>query len=369
MHIKISVIVPVFNAEKYLKECIDSIIAQTLREIEIICVDDGSTDNSLHILKDYALKDSRIAIIEQKNKGAGAARNLGLECAKGEYLSFLDADDFFEPSMLETMYNKAKKHSIDIIVCRSDKFLQEYGILEENPLSVNAKLLPNDDVFCTKDIEKNIFKTMIGWTWDKLFLASFIKEHGLKFQEQRTTNDMFFVFAALASSKKIAVCNTIFVHYRKVKKGSLSVSRENSWHCFYDALIALKAYLIEQKLFEQYKIDFINYALHFSLWNLNSLSGKERELLYNTLKLKWFNNLEINGIKKEQFYHRGEYNRYNKILIFSYEDYVQKFLYSKNLLNTILFVFYYFLEYGILLTVKKIYFALRLKIFKRFKHV
>ena len=95
---KVSVIIPVYNVEPYLKQCMDSVVGQTLKDIEIICVDDGSTDGSLDILKEYATEDSRIQIIEQKNAGAGAARNNGMRHATGKYLSFLDSDDFFEPT-------------------------------------------------------------------------------------------------------------------------------------------------------------------------------------------------------------------------------------------------------------------------------
>ena len=108
MSVKVSVILPVYNASDYLHQCMDSIVGQTLKDIEIICVDDGSTDNSLDILKEYEQKDKRVKVIQQKNAGAGAARNNGLSIATGEYLSFLDSDDFFEPDMLEKAYEKAK---------------------------------------------------------------------------------------------------------------------------------------------------------------------------------------------------------------------------------------------------------------------
>ena len=98
---KVSVILPVYNAGKYLHQCMDSIVNQTLKDIEIICVDDGSSDNSLEILRQYAEKDERVKVIAQANGGAGAARNNGLRAATGEYLSFLDSDDFFELDMLE----------------------------------------------------------------------------------------------------------------------------------------------------------------------------------------------------------------------------------------------------------------------------
>ena len=102
-------IVPVYNVEEYLPECLDSILSQTLTNIEVICIDDGSSDNSVKILKEYENKDKRIKLLFQKNQGAAVARNAGLKIAEGEYVSILDSDDFFEPDFLEKMYNQCKK--------------------------------------------------------------------------------------------------------------------------------------------------------------------------------------------------------------------------------------------------------------------
>jgi len=107
--IKVSIIIPVYNAEKYIREDLDSLLGQSLREIEVICVDDGSKDSSLKILEDYQRKDDRIKILKQENKGAGAARNEGMKEAKGDYLIFLDADDFFEKDMLEKSVGKMEE--------------------------------------------------------------------------------------------------------------------------------------------------------------------------------------------------------------------------------------------------------------------
>lgn len=111
---KISVIVPVYNGEEFLSQCLDSILAQTLQDIEILCVNDGSTDNSLKILKDYAKKDKRIQIINQKNQGQSVSRNKAIKIAKGEYLSFIDADDYINEQFLEELYNSAIKENADI---------------------------------------------------------------------------------------------------------------------------------------------------------------------------------------------------------------------------------------------------------------
>ena len=114
--IKVSVIVPVYNVEKYLRQCLDSIINQTLKEIEILCINDGSTDSSPEILKEYEEKDSRIKIINKKNAGLSAARNQGLELAKGEYVSFIDSDDWINETFCEALYTAAKKYDSDIAI-------------------------------------------------------------------------------------------------------------------------------------------------------------------------------------------------------------------------------------------------------------
>ncbi len=125
---RVSVIVPVYNAQSHLRQCLDSITGQTLREIEIFCVDDGSTDGSAQILEEYRGRDSRLHVIRQENAGAGAARNRGLAEASGEYLSFLDADDFFEPDMLESAYERAVSGNAQIVVFRSDQYHTEEGV-------------------------------------------------------------------------------------------------------------------------------------------------------------------------------------------------------------------------------------------------
>ena len=116
--IKVSVVMAVYNAERYLRQALGSVCAQTLKEIEIICVDDGSTDGSMEILKEFAGQDDRIKILQhlEKTDGAAAARNMGLQAAKGEYLSFLDADDWFEPDMLEKAYEKASLQELDVLI-------------------------------------------------------------------------------------------------------------------------------------------------------------------------------------------------------------------------------------------------------------
>lgn len=309
----VSVIIPCYNGEKNLKQCINSVRNQTLKEIEIICVDDGSTDATVDILKELQKEDSRIVLIQQKNAGAGAARNVGLDRAVGKYLSFLDADDFFEPDMLEKSVDAAEKYEADYIVFRSDRYYPAGDRYEKTPWSVREKDLPPYMPFSYRQLTDNVFLTFVGWAWDKLFRRSFVLEHNLRFQEQRTTNDMLFVFSALVCAKRIAVVPEILAHQRRGAGDTLSVTREKSWHCFYDALIALRERLIQENVFWELEKDFINYSLHFCLWNVNTLAEPTHTMLQQKLCREWFGELGIADKPESYFYNYAEYLQYKKL--------------------------------------------------------
>lgn len=309
----VSVIIPCYNAEKNLTQCIDSIRHQSLEQIQIICVDDGSADSTWEILQDYQKKDPRIQVIRQQNAGAGAARNKGLEQATGEYLSFLDADDFFEPDMLEKAVAAAEKWQAEFVVFRADRYYPAKNRYEEMPWAVRNSDLPPYMPFSYRQLAGNVFLSFVGWAWDKLYRRSFVEEHALRFQEQRTTNDMLFVFSALICAKRIAVIQDLLAHQRRGAGDTLSVTREKSWHCFYDALTALRQRLIQEDIFWELERDFVNYSLHFSLWNLNTLAEPTHTLLEQKLCGEWFADLGIADKPESYFYNQAEYARYRKL--------------------------------------------------------
>lgn len=311
--LKVSVIIPVYNGEKYLEQCMDSIIGQTLREIEIICVDDGSVDKSLETLLGYADKDNRIKVIRQNNAGAGAARNAGLLKARGEYLSFLDADDFFEPEMLERAYRKAKEQNAQMLIFGSDQYREDLGEFQQVSWTIRKHALPPYRPMNYRTFTENVFKVFVGWTWDKLFEREFVRKHDLKFQEQRTSNDLLFVFTAIVLAERIEIEEKVLAHQRRDNPESLSNTRERSWQCFYRALTALRENLVRYGVYYELEQDFINYALHFSLWNLNTIQGEKKKELYRMLKKRWFRELGITGHKKEYFYNQKEYEQYREI--------------------------------------------------------
>lgn len=307
---EISVIIPIYNGEKYLKECLDSVINQTFKDIEIICVNDGSTDDTSKILNFYSKKDNRIIIINQPNSGAGAARNNALKIATGKYLSILDADDIFETNMLEIAYHKAEKFKADITVYSCDVFSKNSTTFCD--WGINRKLLPSFEPFCISDVKKDVFRLFVGWTWDKLIKRDFICKYNLKFQEQRTTNDALFMFDAIVLAKSIVTIDSVLAHHRD-HETSISNTREKSWWCFYDMLIALKSDLIRFKMYDKLKIDYLNYAMNFALWHLDTLAEPSHSLLLNKLKDEWIANLGIPELTLEDSFNSYEYYRFQKI--------------------------------------------------------
>lgn len=219
--IKVSVIVPVYNAERYLRICLDSIVAQTLTDIEIICVDDGSTDHSLEILQEYMRNDSRIQVVHQQNMYAGAARNAGKKIARGKYLVFWDSDDYFYPEALEKMYHQCELDSADICVCGANQFLEDIQQEVSAVRYMNPRRIPEQIPFNRKTNPDYILNFTTEAPWNKMFLRSFIEDIRLDFQAIRNGNDIYFVVNALCMAERITVLEDHLLCYRKNQTSSL----------------------------------------------------------------------------------------------------------------------------------------------------
>ena len=273
---------------EYLTKCLKSVINQTLKEIEIICIDDGSTDNSLDILKHFAEKDHRITIIRQENLHAGVARNAGLAVAKGKYLSFLDSDDFFELNMLEEMYKKILKKQSDIIICRCKSIDLDTGQFNEKIFnkSLRLDLIPKKSTFSVFEISKSIFQICEGWAWDKLFRTDFIKSNNIKFQNIINFNDNQFTYTALCLAKSITTIKKRFVIKRHGHKKSLSANRNKEPSCFLLSFKKLKYNLEKFGLYNLVKESFWKWALKLCIIQLKHLDKASKEYLFKILHEK-----------------------------------------------------------------------------------
>ena len=312
--IKVSVIVPVYNASLYLEQCLDSIVQQTLREIEIILIDDGSTDESFSILQRYAAEDERIKLIRQQNSGAGAARNKGMKIAAGKYLSFLDADDFFEPDMLEKAFNRAEIDNADIVVFESDKYYTEEDAFRFERTVVREEFIPPYRPFSYRQLTGPVFRTFVGWAWDKLFRKSFIDENNLEFQELRSSEDLYFVYSSIVLAKKITVCYEVLIHYRCDVANSISNTREKSWWCCYEAMMELKRLLIKSGKYEELKRDFSDYAVKFITWNYNTLREPAKSELLDKLLSGWFEDLDMTQDNIKYFTDKEETEQFLQLI-------------------------------------------------------
>lgn len=236
---KVSVIIPVYNVEKYLCQCLDSLINQTLKDIEIICVDDGSTDNSIEILKEYDAKDSRFIVVTQGNKGAGAARNAGLEFAKGEYLYFMDGDDYLKLDALEKVYQRIVDTNAEICVFENSVYHQSTGVFELCNWKYFISNIPDKETFNKYDIPNVFFQFCNIPAWTKMYKASFIKDNEIEFQNLRTCNDVYFNSITLALADSITFLNESLITWR-TDHSSTTATRGNHIACVLEAYKAIK---------------------------------------------------------------------------------------------------------------------------------
>jgi len=272
---KISVIVPVYNAQNYLYECLDSITKQTLTEIEIICVDDGSVDASGIILKEYAALDKRIRIMEQENLYAGAARNNGMRAARGEYLLFLDADDFFDVTLCEKTWRKANETGADIVLFGAKGYESQTGRMIDKSSLFRRNLLPEKPVFSRKDIPDKILALTTPNPWIKLFRREFVLEEGLWFQEIRHSNDIYFNLIALAVAGSVAYVEEDLVYYRTGHGGNLQSTKDRNPTLFVDAYEAAYQELKKRGIFEEVEKSFVDRMLFSCVHNLGTVKTEE----------------------------------------------------------------------------------------------
>ncbi len=271
----VSVIIPSYNAADYIAQTLESVLAQTLTDIEVIVVDDGSTDNTRNIVADFANKDPRLMLVEQANQFAGVARNNGMSKARGKYLYFLDADDYIESNALEELVNAIEQHGADIAIAKSEGFDNTTGDTWTIDGALNG--VDFDRPIAHAEYCDRLFQSFIGWPWDKLFRKEFIDKTALTFQPLRTTNDALFVFCALALADTIVCLDSVLFRHRTNNKNSLEGSRSKSWN---NALCAIRA--IGDRLSESTRgraclNSYYRWILNYSLWTIESLPSAEAD--------------------------------------------------------------------------------------------
>lgn len=279
---KVSVIIPVYNVEEYLRECLDSVVNQTLKEIEIICVDDGSTDNSLEILKEYAQKDKRMTVIKQRNLHAGIARNTGLSQAKGEYLSFLDSDDFFELNMLEEMSKKGDEDNSDVVFC--GYILFDNTIKKDNFMVIYPNEYISKSPLSPEKIKDKLFIITNPNPWTKLFKRKLFIDNDLHFESLLRCNDLTCIYTALVTSKKISFCSNSYIHYRSNQKSNITAKKEKYIDCFFNSINKLEKNLIKLNKLNDYYQTFLERLNNSLKWETKNCSEIRKDEIKNICK-------------------------------------------------------------------------------------
>lgn len=301
--VKISIVVPMYNSEDYIERCIKSLMVQTLKEIEIVIVNDGSIDKSLKIVNNLAKIDERIKVFNKENGGVSTARNLGIEKSNGAYITFVDSDDWCEKDMLEKMYLSILENDIDLVVVgySMDNYKGKESfknVIEENVISRDKN-----------EIGEILYKVNLSYLVTKLYKNEIIKKNNLKFEVGLSLGeDAIFVYEYIKNIKSIAVVNQSLYHYVRCNNQSLSTKYVENINVFIE-----KIYDLKQELFTKFpsyeyrckingenrKFDSTNIYIYNMYKKDCPLNGKKRrEVIREIMKDKELN-LIINNINKK----------------------------------------------------------------------
>lgn len=267
---KVSVVVPVYNVAAFLPACLDSICAQTLKDIEIIVVNDGSTDNSLEIAQEYAAKDERVKVLTKENRGYGHTMNLGFSHARGAYIGIVESDDCARPEMFETLYNLAVKNDADVV--RSNYWnMSENGTQFDLVDVLNLCDAPYESAFDTVNHPDILRGSPAIWT--AIYKASFLKENGIEFLETpgASFQDTGFALKVLTSARRMVITRKAFLNYRVDNAGS-SVKSGAKMYCVCDEYESFEKHLARNpQRAEAFRYVIPSKKYETYVWNYNRL--------------------------------------------------------------------------------------------------
>lgn len=321
---KVSIIIPFNNVETYIKQCLDSVIAQTLDDIEIICVNDASEDSSRNIVEEYAQKDNRIKIIDiNERTGQGFARNRAIETAQGEYIGFVDSDDWIEPEMFLELYNKAKENDNDITICQAreyDDINEKYILSDYYSLTLLNRM--KDSIFKAEDTKDEILDINVV-LWNKIYKREYLQQIGEKFPEGFIYEDLPFFFGTYLPAKRIQIVWKNCYIYR--------VNRKNSTMQQFNKKVLDRLPMVSltyEKMKQFSYLDDIREKIQS--WIINDLFHRYTLLKENYQKeyffqmKKIFESLDIQNLEDNYWKNVYHFEGYKLVLNNNFEDFNQK---------------------------------------------
>ena len=322
----ISIIIPMYNVETYIHQCIKSLLDQTFQDFEMICVDDGSEDGTRDAIREYMEADDRIRLIEQPHCGkAGVLRNIGLGLAKGEYCLFLDSDDYFEPVLLEHGLEKIQVDHADICLFNARLYNETTGAYKKMDYVLQKEYFPEQIPFAGKGFPY-IFNITNGCAWTKLFRKSYLDRHPeLQFMDLNRSNDLYFVFLALLQAEKITILDEVLVNYRR-SADSLQGHNDTTPLDWYYAVHALRKKIMELGMYSrEVELSLKNLVIGIGIYNLRSLKtpGAFKEV-YARLKQEIFPEFKLDEFSKEECYpsNDAKYEIYCRIMELELYEYL-----------------------------------------------
>ena len=261
----VSVVVAVYNVENFLDDCLTSLINQTFTDIEIICVNDGSTDNSLDILNEYASKDDRIKVFSKENGGPGPARNYGADRACGEYLFFLDSDDWLDLNAIEILYEKAKADDLDLLIFLAENFDDKQNKFYEDDYYNNANIPDTfyNEIFSHKDLGRYLFSIAVV-PYNKLYRRSVLEKYRIRFPENVLFEDNPFHYEVLLTSRRMSILRKHFVLRRRRENSVTSDADNKLWDAIPVSNMVLDVFK-RYNLYEEYLQHLLNFKLRYLL--------------------------------------------------------------------------------------------------------
>ena len=264
----ISIIIPVYNVENYLNDCINSVLNQSYQNFEIICIDDASTDSSSEILEYFVQKDSRIKLLKNEtNRGLGPSRNIGLDVAKGKYILFLDSDDWYSPDTLETLYIEAEKNNLDVLLFKSTVYYDDSQTLKvESYYDMSFMNKFDHKVFNHWELDKTKLFFIPIAVWNKFYLKSFLDENNIRFPNKDYLHeDNPFSCKVMIRAKRISMLTDYFYNHRK-RDGSLTTLRDRRLFDNIEIVyLILEVFLENKEIYEYYKKEVLTYIFKLVL--------------------------------------------------------------------------------------------------------
>lgn len=265
----VSVLVPCYNVEKYLRQCLDSVVNQTLKDMEIICINDGSTDSTPEVLHEYAARDSRILVIDKSNSGYGDSMNKALEAATGEYIGIVESDDWADPDMFEILCDAAKKYDVDMV--KSNFYDYKGG---ESTLNEIIPPLDAGKILCPRE-HTDIFKSA-SFIWTAIYRRDWLNRHRIRFLSTpgASYQDTSFNFKTLARAEKAFFIRNAYLHYRRDNENSSVKSSAKIWSVC-DEYHEIEQFIASEKIFESLIPVCILMKYQSYYWNFRRLAIPE----------------------------------------------------------------------------------------------